>query len=105
MVLYIFVLLISIFVYCEESGKQGDVKLWHSVDESNFNFGSSGNTLGYGILLVYNENEWGSVCDNGFSQESANVVCRQIGWARAEKVAVYTIYFIKTECPRLFNKR
>jgi len=66
--------------------KHGDVKLWHTVDESNFNYGSSGNSIGFGFLLVFYNGEWGTVCDNGFSQESANVVCRQIGWKSAETV-------------------
>jgi len=86
MVLIIFSLLIFGFVIGQDLPKQGDVKLWHTVDESNYNYGSTGNSIGFGFVLVYFDGEWGTICDNGFSQESANVVCRQIGWKSAQTV-------------------
>jgi len=38
-----------------------------------------------GYLEVFHEGEWRGVCDDGFSMENANVVCRQLGMpARGE---------------------
>ena len=69
--------------------REGDVKLWHALDESKYDFGDrTGNSLGYGVLLVFYEGQWGSVCDTGFTQNSADVVCSQLGFTRAEKVRV-----------------
>ena len=42
---------------------------------------SSGGSAGR--LEVYHNRQWGSVCNSGFSQTDANVVCRQLGYPRA----------------------
>ena len=33
--------------------------------------------------LLYNDERWGTVCDDGFDQTDADVVCRQLGYRRA----------------------
>ena len=32
------------------------------------------------IVQVKINGSWGGVCDDGFSMNEANVICRQIGW-------------------------
>ena len=35
----------------------------------------------HGTILVNAYGYWGSICNNGWDDESANVSCRQMGWA------------------------
>ena len=39
----------------------------------------------FGRLEVYINDHWGTVCDNGFTNTSANVVCQQLGFSAAER--------------------
>ena len=35
---------------------------------------------GQGLLEIYYDGEWGTVCDTGFDMREASIVCRQLGY-------------------------
>ena len=44
-----------------------------------------GNYTNEGLMEVYCNGQWGTVCDDGFSLTDANTVCKQLGYSRAVK--------------------
>ena len=45
-------------------------------------------SLSAGLLEIFINNQWGTVCSRGFDNRDANVACRQLGYAEADAAAV-----------------
>lgn len=58
----------------------GAVRLISGPYQSSTDPGSSA-----GRLEIYHNGIWGTVCENGFDQTDADVVCRQLGYERADR--------------------
>ena len=46
-----------------------------------------------GLLYVYRNGEWGTVCDDGFGMVEANVSCRTLGFQRYASFNFKNRYF------------
>ncbi|GIM08595.1 hypothetical protein Vretimale_12623, partial [Volvox reticuliferus] len=48
-----------------------------------------GNSSSEGRVEIFNGTVWGTVCDDGFGNTEANVVCRELGYASGEGVQMW----------------
>lgn len=45
-----------------------------------------GTTYASGLIEVYHNGTWGTICRNGFGMDEANIACRQLGFMRANSI-------------------
>ena len=38
-----------------------------------------------GLVEVYCNGQWGTICDDGFNDDDANAICKQLGYSRAHQ--------------------
>ena len=44
---------------------------------------TGGNVTSEGLVEVYCNDEWGTICDDLFDSDDANTICTQLGYTRA----------------------
>ncbi len=59
--------------------------IWDSPYQGQVRLNSPANYTmsSYGRVEVYQNGQWGTVCNKGFSQEGADSACRQLGYTGA----------------------
>ena len=56
-----------------------------------------------GYIEVYHEGQWGTVCDMYFTQESADVACRQLGYTGRSEAVIGGMFGLSTSPSLLYE--
>ena len=59
-------------------------RIWDSTYQNQIRL-SQGVYTNQGLVEVYCNGQWGTVCDDGFGQPEANTVCKQLGYTGAAR--------------------
>ena len=62
----------------------GSTRIWDNPYNSQIHL-SQGAYTSQGLVEVYCNGQWGTVCDDGFGLTEANTVCRQLGYTGAAR--------------------
>ena len=58
------------------------IRIWSSPYDGQIRLQNAAYT-NQGLVEVYCNGQWGTICDDGFGQTDANTVCRQQGYTGA----------------------
>ena len=53
---------------------------------------TGGATVGEGLVEVYYNNQWGTICNSGWSVKEATVVCHQLGYDGEAEAVPYSTF-------------
>ena len=59
-------------------------RIWDNPYQNQIRL-SKGAYTSQGLVEVYCNGQWGTVCDNGFGQIDADTVCKQLGYTGAAR--------------------
>ena len=58
-------------------------RIWNNPYDGQVRL-TGGLTVNQGLVEVYCNGQWGTVCDDAFGQSDADTVCRQLGYSTAQ---------------------
>ena len=56
-------------------------RIWNSNPYSGMIRLQGGDFANQGRVEVYCNGQWGTICDNGFGSDDANIICKQLGYS------------------------
>ena len=72
-------MLLTISIYTHQSDT---TRIWSSPYDGQIRL-QRAQLTNQGLVEVYCNGQWGTVCDDFFGRTDANTVCRQLGYTRA----------------------
>ena len=73
-IIYVFILNIIIIFFIDST------RIWNSNPYSGMIRLQGGNYSNEGRVEVYCNGQWGTICDNGFGTNDAQIICKQLGY-------------------------
>ena len=57
-----------------------EIRIWENPFSGYVRLNGTSDYTGSGLVEVYCNSEWGTICASGFKVDDANTVCRQLGY-------------------------